>query len=195
MTAIPSRRAVLAGAVALPALSLPAIAARGDDPMIAAVRRYRQLEKDWYALCVKLDKAEASIEECRPTALVTWRNYMIGGSEIDYRRETLLQEGKLKPATVEREYRKAKVREQELRQAQKDWDKRHGLDELRQAMEHSQSELGEAAEAIGRLTPTTLAGAAAAIECVVCDLTDTDPEDWQLAALKNVTAFLRAAVV
>jgi hypothetical protein len=38
-----TRRAVLAGAAALPALSVPAIAA-GPDPIFAAIERHRQLE-------------------------------------------------------------------------------------------------------------------------------------------------------
>ena len=41
MTTITSRRAVLAGAAALPALAMPAIASSASDPLFAAIEHHR----------------------------------------------------------------------------------------------------------------------------------------------------------
>src|SRR5450759_1093799 len=52
MTMTTSRRAVLAGAAALPALSLPALAIPAQvDPVFAAIEYHRQIEATYVAAC------------------------------------------------------------------------------------------------------------------------------------------------
>lgn len=46
-----TRRAILAGAAALPALALPALAAPAHDPIFAAIERHRQIEGAYVAAC------------------------------------------------------------------------------------------------------------------------------------------------
>ena len=188
---VTSRRAVLAGAAALPALTLPTIASE-PDPILAAIERHGKLSKEQLSLWIDLDKAEGKIRGHRPIALIRWRDYDIGGSEIDFRRETLLREGKLKPKTIEREYLQAKAEERELKDAAIEWDKNHGLHEKRQRRETLKNEVDSADEVLAKVTPTTLAGAVALLEYVLADgaLRENEPLDWHIAALENVAKSL-----
>jgi hypothetical protein len=54
MTATSTRRAVLAGAAAIPALSLPAIAA--PDPIFAAIESHRQAESAYASAGDEIDE-------------------------------------------------------------------------------------------------------------------------------------------
>lgn len=56
MSATSTRRAILAGAATLPALSVPAIAAAAD-PIFAAIERHRQAEAAFTAACHAMDNA------------------------------------------------------------------------------------------------------------------------------------------
>jgi hypothetical protein len=76
MTNTSTRRAVLAGAAAMPALSLPAIAIE-PDPIFAAIKKHKGLEKDRLNLWLEFDEAERCADTHRPIALVSWRNYSI----------------------------------------------------------------------------------------------------------------------
>jgi hypothetical protein len=51
MTNTTSRRSVIVGAAALPALAMPAIASSASDPIFAAIERHRQIEAAYVAAC------------------------------------------------------------------------------------------------------------------------------------------------
>jgi hypothetical protein len=105
---------ILAGAAAMPALSLPAFSAPTKvpvaDPILAVVERHGKLEAEWERLTdliVAVEDGEP-IGEKRPTALVIWRNYHIGGSEMRRVRDEFLEKKVAKRATIEREFWKRK---------------------------------------------------------------------------------------
>ena len=124
--------------------------------------------------------------------MIRWRNYDIGGSEIDLRRETLLREGKLKPKTIEREYLKAKARERELSEAGVEWDKQNGLHELRMRSEKVMDKMDAAADALAKTILTTTGGVAALIAYVLHDQETYDEgREWHRAALKNAAVSLQ----
>ena len=87
MTATSTRRAVLAGAAAIPALSLPVIAQ--SDPIFAAIKRHREAESAYVTTCYSVNpetqtrKEVTALEEHTPTAARRWR----GGSLLGNRRE------------------------------------------------------------------------------------------------------------
>src|SRR5664280_2909798 len=59
-----TRRAVLAGAVALPVLSLPAIAIPAQvDPVFAAIENHRRLNAEYSALTLARDELEGRLPE------------------------------------------------------------------------------------------------------------------------------------
>src|SRR5471032_3525377 len=97
--------ALAAGSAALALAIPPALAT--DDPIFARIAIHKKLTADWQRLQDQLDEAEwtaAQEHGRRPVELIHWRNYHIGGSEIDSRREQLLEAGEIDPATVEQEY-------------------------------------------------------------------------------------------
>jgi hypothetical protein len=130
-----SRRGALgvlaaAGSVAM---TTPA-AATGPDPIFARIVTHKKLMADWQGLYDQLDEAEynaAKEHGRRPIELIHWRDYTIGASEIDTRRQTLLDAGEIDPATVEQEYLDAKARYQAQVEAGLAWDERTGLATLR----------------------------------------------------------------
>src|SRR5450759_4575557 len=64
MTMTTSRRAVLAGAAALPALSLPALAIPAQvDPVFAAIEEHRRLNAEYSALTLARDELEGRLPE------------------------------------------------------------------------------------------------------------------------------------
>ena len=73
MTVTTSRRAILAGAAALPALAIipaTAVAAAGIDPIFAALERHRQIEAAYVAACNEpIDQAKEQAREDRVTKL------------------------------------------------------------------------------------------------------------------------------
>jgi hypothetical protein len=206
---VTSRRAVLAGAAALPALSFPALASE-PDPIFEAIERLQKLNAEQFDLWSKLDDAEGKIDERRPIALVRWRNYHIGGSEIDQRREILLRDALsvLPPghrdtsanreraiAKIEREYLEMKTKEKKLEEGETDWDKRYGLDKLRERHSACLTEIDEAEEALAAIVPTTTSGCAALLEYALVDLEAGDLSvegpDWRFVCVRNAANAIR----
>src|ERR1700738_340314 len=77
------------------------------DPIFSMIVMHKKLSADWVLLDDQLEEAELNAAKehgLRPTELISWRNYTIGDSEIDTRREVLLEAGEIDPATVEQEY-------------------------------------------------------------------------------------------
>jgi hypothetical protein len=194
-----TRRAVLAGAPAAAAGALAAgtavnalAAAMGKaaDPIFAAIETHKRMVQESFELSVALDEAEGDAAETygnRPIALVQWRNYLIGDSEIDRRREALLATGD-NPEIVEKEYLEAKADFEAKVRAEDDWDERTGLAPLRAALECAYDADDEAAMRLARTKPTTPAGAGALIQYVCRD--DVGEADWHEVALNTVAEAL-----
>jgi hypothetical protein len=79
MTTKTSRRAILAGAAALPALTMPAVAfaAATPDPIFAALDRHRKIEAAYSAACNEPTGDEAT-EQAREA-----RVFKLGGESSD----------------------------------------------------------------------------------------------------------------
>ena len=63
-----SRRAVLAGAAALPALAMPTIATATGDPIFAAIERYEQSHQAFISRCDYEDARGRAGQPCEPAA-------------------------------------------------------------------------------------------------------------------------------
>lgn len=138
-----TRRSLIAGAAALPALAIPAVAAT-RDPAVDAVQHLKLTAEATYRLVRGLDEAEGDACEQhghRPIPLVQWRNYDISGSEIDQRRTALLADGG-DTRQIEAEYQDAKAREKELIKAGEEWDAEVRITSLRERTEAAERSRG-----------------------------------------------------
>ncbi|WP_338688426.1 hypothetical protein V5279_23840 [Bradyrhizobium sp. 26S5] len=177
-------------AAAAPAASLAGVA----DPIFALIEDHRRLQTLRCDLSDELDGAEyeaAKEHGWRPVPLTHWRNYHIGGSEIDDRREQLLREAEIDPAIIEREYLDAKARVRANWAAGEAWDERAGLVVKRENLDRVTDAEDECAGRLSRMKPTTPAGAAALIQYVIDD--EICPEvEWHMTALRSVVAALNS---
>jgi hypothetical protein len=193
MSAQITRRSLVAGAAALPALAIPAVAAT-RDPAVDAVQHLKLTAEATYRLVRELDEAEGDAWEQhghRPLRLVQWRNYDISGSEIDQRRTALLADGG-DTRQIEAEYQDAKAREKELIKAGEEWDARVGITSLRERTEAAWSAKSAAEDLLAQTQPTTAAGAAALLDVIIEELeTFGTDQDWTVPTLVNISAALR----
>ena len=183
--------ALAAGSVAL---TTPA-AATGPDPIFARIATHKKLTADWRRLYDQLDEAEwtaAKEHGNRPIELIHWRNYHIGESEIDTRRESLLEAGKIDPATIEQEYLDANARYQAKVAAGLEWDKNTGLETLRKDVDRRMAAEWRYAKRLARTMPTTAAGAAALIQYVLDDDLEADEGYWHKTALRSAITALNS---
>jgi hypothetical protein len=191
-----SRRGALcalatAGSVAL---TTPA-ATSSPDPIFARIATHKKLTADWQRLYDQLDEAEwtaAKEHGNRPIELIHWRHYHIGESEIDRRRETLLEAGEIGRDTIEQEYLDAKARYQAQVAAGLAWDENAGLATLRKDVDRRAAAEWRYAKRLARTMPTTPAGAAALIHYILGDGLVTDESYWHMPALKTVAAALNS---
>jgi hypothetical protein len=182
-------RAIAAGSVAM---TTPA-AAVGLDPIFAMIATHKTLRADWQRLYDQLDEAEWTAAEehgRRPLELIHWRNYHIGASEIDTRRESLLEAGEVDPATIEQEYLDAKARYKAQVAAGITWDKTTGLATLREGVDRRIAAERRYAKRLARTMPTTAAGAAALIQYILDDDLVGDESYWHMTALRSAVAAL-----
>jgi hypothetical protein len=184
-------RALAAGSLAL---TTPA-AAIGADPIFAVIATHQKLTADWQSLYDQLDEAEwtaAKEHGNRPIELILWRDHHIGASEIDTRRESLLEAGEIDPATIELEYLDANARYQAKVAAGLEWDKNTGLETLSKNVDQAFTAAHRCSKHLARTIPTTPAGAAALIQYILD--TDLEPDEnfWHMAALRSVVAALNA---
>jgi hypothetical protein len=182
-----SRRGALCAlaAVGTVALTTPA-ASTSSDPIFARIAAHKKLTADWQSLYDQLQEAEhAAAQEhgWRPIELIHWRNYHIGASEIDTRRESLLEAGEVDRAT-------AKARYQAQVAAGLAWDKSTGLETLRKDVDRRSTAEWRYAKRLARTMPTTPAGAAALIQYILD--TDLEPDEtfWHVTALQTAVAAL-----
>jgi hypothetical protein len=80
LTTNTSRRAILAGAANLPALSMPAIAA---DPVFAAIENHRQAYEKWIAALEEVEKLNRPYAERQPRIPLYPERELISSSEND----------------------------------------------------------------------------------------------------------------
>jgi hypothetical protein len=191
-----SRRGAL-GALAAAgsvALTMPA-ASTSSDPIFARIATHKKLTADWQGLYDQLQAAEyAAAQEhgWRPPELIHWRNYHIGESEIDTRRESLLEAGEVEPATVEQEYLDAKARYKAQVAAGLAWDKTTGLETLRKDVDRRAAAERRYVKRLARTMPTTPAGAAALIQYILDDDLEADETYWHMTALRSAVAALNS---
>jgi hypothetical protein len=182
---------VLAMATTHPA---PAIASqRVPDPIFARIATHKKLTADWQRLYDQLQEAEYNAKKehgRRPIELIHWRNYTIGASEIDTRREQLLEAGEIDPATIEQEYLDANARYQAQVAAGITWDKSTGLETLRKDVDRRVAAARRYAKRLARTTPTTAAGAAAIVQYTLDDDLVADESYWHMTALRSAVAAL-----
>ena len=140
-----------------------------------------------------MDEAESDAAEVhgrRPIGLTHWRNYHIGGSEIDDRRESLLQEAEIPAVTIEQEYLDAKVRYQAQMAAGLAWDERVGVAAKRKELDRAMAASRRFERRLAKTQPATPAGAAALIQYLLDEELTTDDGYWHMAALTTVVAAL-----
>jgi hypothetical protein len=200
-----TRRLFLSGAAGLAAggaalaLAIPQATSQPNqpapDPILAKIETHKSLQATWQHLYDQLDGAESDAAEVhgrRPIALIHWRNYHIVGSEIDDRRESLLQKAEIPAATIEQEYRDAKARYQAQIVAGLAWDERAGLAAKRKEVDRAVTACSRFAERLAKAKPTTPAGAAAPIQYLLDEELTTDDGCWHMAALNTVVAALNS---
>lgn len=198
-----TRRAILAGAAMLPALAIPCLAegsariqsaAPMRDPIFAAIERHRRIETELSTIRDKITAVEDEQFKIdrRPIALIAWRRYShIGGSEIARARREFLNEPGADRAMIEREYREKKAKYRAALKAEREWDEKHGIAELRGRCDECRAERDTAGEALGRTKPTTIAGAAALVAYARADLEIGPDFEWPMPALGNAVAALK----
>jgi hypothetical protein len=125
-----------------------------------------------------------------PTARITWRNYHIGGSEIERVRKEFLRFERDDPAVIESEYRDAKRRYRSAVKAAKDWEKRAGVEALCASMEQARIEFFAAGRALGTVALNSVADASAILELIRPEVKYGDIQDWEIAALNNASKYL-----
>jgi hypothetical protein len=185
--------ALAAGGAALGLAIPPALAA--DDPILAMIAVHKKLRAGWQEISDQLDEAEFDAEKehgRRPAALIHWRNYHIGGSEIDSRREQLLEAGEIDPATIEQEYLDAKARYHARVAAGPAWDELTGLSALRKDADRGFAAEWRYVKRLARTKPTTPAGTAALIQYVLDDDFSDDESYWHMTALRSAVAALNS---
>jgi hypothetical protein len=163
------------------------------DPIIIAISEHKRRYREWGALCDVLDRAEGAARkvEPMPIPLVHWRNFFIGGSEIELRRDTLLKNRRLNPKKIEAEYKQKKAEERAKFRARRAWYNRHGLANLKAECDRANEEEKNALLALGTVRPTTAVGAGQLIAYVRHDLRNGDEAlPWHRGALANAARAL-----
>jgi hypothetical protein len=159
---------------------------------IEAVERYRAASKLFDRCSNKLSKARDEAQEKHgrePYALIHWRNFYVGGSELKRVRQDLLRLGN-DPATIEDEYIDAKKRYRSAVKAATDWEKRAGVEALSASMEQARIEFFAAGRALGTVALNSVADASALLELIRPEVKHGDIQDWEIAALNNASKYL-----
>jgi hypothetical protein len=198
MTTTTSRRAVLAGAAALPALAASAPAASTTDPIFAAIELHRERSAEYFRLCEALDISERQVRGRlgrRPVSLVPWRKYShIGRWEIDKARKEFLRDQVASPKRIEAEYRRAVRRYHDTVRAEAQWYRDAGLRDQRRSVSQAGHADKWALKALQQAKPTTVAGASAFVSYIADDM-EIGEHEWQQSALRTLAASLRSMAV
>jgi hypothetical protein len=197
VAAVSTRRRFLTAAAAgsIAGITPAFAAALPADPIFAMIIMHKKLKADWQERYDQLQEAEfnaAKEHGNRPIELIHWRNYHIGASEIDSRRESLLEAGEVEPATVEQEYVDANARYQAKIAAGLAWDEWTGLATLRKGVDRRSTAEWRYAKRLARAKPATPAGAAALIQYILDDDLEPDEKYWHMTALRSAIAALNS---
>lgn len=174
--------------------SRPARASTPVDPIFDLIAAHKSLAATANEIYDQHQEAEFNAGEKlghRPSALINWRHYDIGGGEIELRRKTLLEEG-MDAELIETEYRDARTRYAAKITAGKAWDQRAGLTELRKRVDRTWAELRRSQKRLVKARPTTPGGAAALLQCILDDDLSDQKDYWHLPAIKNLVGALNA---
>jgi hypothetical protein len=165
------------------------------DPVAGAIAEVKRQER---AVCRASNKLEDASEKGaerlgrrRPSELIDWRDYHIGGSEIKRTREWLLAEPDADAPTIEAEYADAKKRYRAAARAARRWDEEAGIGALAREVDEAWERLGEARACLARAEPTTPQGAAALVSYFYVEI-EGHVDEWQRRALKTLSATLNA---
>jgi len=191
-----SRRAALAGLAGAAAVGavVPIAAAlpvSEVDPIFAAIEDHKKLFDEATRFSMALSEAEEAAEQkhgYRPVPLIHWRNYFIGGTEIDFRRAALLAEPGADSKKIEKEYRAAKASCEARERAGRAWDDRAGVALRREEMECAYRAARAGATHLAMLKPTTPAGTRALIAYVRADRKDYCEEWHEVAIMTAIDA-------
>ena len=160
---------------------------------IEAVKRYRKASKMFDRCSLKLTDAIEAAEQKhghQPLPAIRWRNYYIGGGEIDRTRGFFLAAGEDR-ATIEGEYRDAKKRYRAAVKAAKDWEKRVGVEGLSELLERARTELHDAQKALGAVQPEFVTDAAAILDVVRANAEEFgETAEWEIAVMTKASTFL-----
>jgi hypothetical protein len=177
-------------------LQLPTEAAGSKpdaDPIFAAIRKRTQLFAEWQRLYDEMDDARIGAKAQhgrKPGTLIRWRNYTIGGREIDRRRESLLLEQTIDPRVIEQEYVDAKAQERAAYAAEKQWYRKSGLAAKRKQLDSAIKAETAYAKVLAKTAPITAAGAGAFLQYILDDDLSEDANYWHMLALKTIAAAL-----
>lgn len=172
-------------------VSLPT---NSPDPVFAQIKAAKREKKAFFDICDKFEDGVHAAQEAhgrQPFTLITWRNYTIGGGEIEERRDVLLSQPGADAEQIEREYTDAKARERSALCAERSWFERAGLNELLKERECVRAAYCKSEKRLSVTKPTTAAGAAAVLQYLVKDQLCMELP-WHAAAMKTVVAALRA---
>jgi hypothetical protein len=138
-----------------------------------------------------IDAEDAIRPAGQPSPLVTWRNYYIGGSELERVRREFLRDRVASPEIIEQEYLAAKKQERANRRGLREWYKRNGLEDLRLKAEKASKVEEDALHALLDVWPTAAAGAGALIAYVRRDMVKGE-DPWHSKAFANAARALLA---
>jgi hypothetical protein len=172
------------------------------DPILDLIAAHQQSMALAHKLYGELEEAENAAEAehgRRPIALIRWRNYHIGDSEIDRCREDFLSRpggmesleggGVADRDEIEREYVDAKRRYKAKVRAIREWDRRTGLAAQGRQKDNAYKAADRIAARMSKTKPLTAGGAAALIRYLLDDDLNTDVA-WHMAALETAAGAL-----
>lgn len=164
------------------------------DPIFALIASHHAHREAANKIYHKQQDAEDNAEVkfgLRPIALISWRNYTIGAGEIEVRRAALLDLG-IEPHIVETEYKDAKARYAAQIAAGNAWDVKAGLTGLVKKNDRAWAALKRSQNKLAKVRPTTPAGAAALLKCILDDDLSDQSDFWHLPTLKSLVGALAA---
>ncbi|MBX3518443.1 MAG: hypothetical protein KF835_00310 [Xanthobacteraceae bacterium] len=134
-----------------------------QDPILEAIERHRLAWLESARAQFAADQADENRDSSdpEPIRLVTWRQYQIGGQEIESTRERLLKRKAAAPRVIEKEYRAAKAEYENRVALYEAWEERTGMGAFHRKREMAYEAEVEAAVALTNVTPTTLEGVTA----------------------------------
>ena len=205
LNTVESHRAVLVGlagsvALAVPTAGIAAAAWRtAVSPEIAvAIERSMAATSASRAAYQAWDDAESAARErfgYPPSSLIHWRDYHVGGSELERVRDQYLALG-FDKELIEEEYVNAQGRLQANLDGITVWERQVGIADLAKQRWDTLDEHWAAAEALAKIKPSSVADALALHGFVWANLIELEGEnsmvDWEFNVLKNVHAYFQS---